>query len=151
MFKDLKPYTLAGFEPRIFCSVGGRDEHYSAGSFISRLRDGHSFQYLLCTMMQSIQSVEFESIFLSYHLVAWRDSISRSLTPHTVTIPLDRQGYNLKVFKSQMEQKKWEFLDNAKTFACSEQLVVLAHHEKVPPLSFKIRLKVLVYVGGEIL
>jgi hypothetical protein len=23
-----KPYTLAGFEPRIFCSVGGRDDHY---------------------------------------------------------------------------------------------------------------------------
>jgi hypothetical protein len=24
------PYTLAGFEPGIFCSVGGRDDHYAA-------------------------------------------------------------------------------------------------------------------------
>jgi hypothetical protein len=24
-----KPYTLAGFEPEIFCSVGGRDDHYA--------------------------------------------------------------------------------------------------------------------------
>jgi hypothetical protein len=24
-----KPYTLAGFEPGIFCSVGGRGDHYS--------------------------------------------------------------------------------------------------------------------------
>jgi hypothetical protein len=24
-----KPYTLAGFEPRIFYSVGGRDDHYA--------------------------------------------------------------------------------------------------------------------------
>jgi hypothetical protein len=24
-----KPYTLAGFEPGIFCSVGGRDDHYA--------------------------------------------------------------------------------------------------------------------------
>jgi hypothetical protein len=25
----LKPYTLAGFEPGIVCSVGGRDDHYA--------------------------------------------------------------------------------------------------------------------------
>jgi hypothetical protein len=24
-----KPYTLAGFEPGIFCSVGGRDDQYA--------------------------------------------------------------------------------------------------------------------------
>jgi hypothetical protein len=24
-----KPYTLAGFEPWIFCSEGGRDDHYA--------------------------------------------------------------------------------------------------------------------------
>jgi hypothetical protein len=24
-----KPYTLAGFELKIFCSVGGRDDHYT--------------------------------------------------------------------------------------------------------------------------
>jgi hypothetical protein len=24
-----KPYTLAGIEPGIFCSVGGRDDHYA--------------------------------------------------------------------------------------------------------------------------
>jgi hypothetical protein len=24
-----KPYTLAGFEPGIFCSEGGRDDHYA--------------------------------------------------------------------------------------------------------------------------
>jgi hypothetical protein len=24
-----KPYTLAGFKPGIFCSVGGRDDHYA--------------------------------------------------------------------------------------------------------------------------
>jgi hypothetical protein len=29
LFKTLKPYTLAGFEPGIFCSVGGRDDHYA--------------------------------------------------------------------------------------------------------------------------
>jgi hypothetical protein len=30
MYKFLKkPYTLAGFEPGIFCSVGGRDDHYA--------------------------------------------------------------------------------------------------------------------------
>jgi hypothetical protein len=30
MYKFLKrPYTLAGFEPGIFCSVGGRDDHYT--------------------------------------------------------------------------------------------------------------------------
>jgi hypothetical protein len=27
--KDLT-YTLAGFEPGIFCSVGGRDDHYAS-------------------------------------------------------------------------------------------------------------------------
>jgi hypothetical protein len=27
--KTLKPYALAGFEPGIFCSVGGRDNHYA--------------------------------------------------------------------------------------------------------------------------
>jgi hypothetical protein len=27
--KHQKPYTLAGFEPGIFCSVGGRDHHYA--------------------------------------------------------------------------------------------------------------------------
>jgi hypothetical protein len=26
---SLKPYTLAGFEPGIFCSVGGPDDHYA--------------------------------------------------------------------------------------------------------------------------
>jgi hypothetical protein len=25
----LKPYTLAGFEPGIFCYGGGRDDHYA--------------------------------------------------------------------------------------------------------------------------
>jgi hypothetical protein len=30
MYKFLKkPYTLAGFKPGIFCSVGGRDDHYT--------------------------------------------------------------------------------------------------------------------------
>jgi hypothetical protein len=29
MYKFQKPYTLAGFEPGIFCSVGGRDDHYA--------------------------------------------------------------------------------------------------------------------------
>jgi hypothetical protein len=29
MYKFLKPYTLAGFEPGIFGSVGGRDDHYA--------------------------------------------------------------------------------------------------------------------------
>jgi hypothetical protein len=30
MYKDLiLPYTLAGFEPGIFCTVGGRDDHYA--------------------------------------------------------------------------------------------------------------------------
>jgi hypothetical protein len=31
MYKFLKnlTYTLAGFEPGIFCSVGGRDDHYA--------------------------------------------------------------------------------------------------------------------------
>jgi hypothetical protein len=30
MYKFLKkPYTLAGFEQEIFCSVGGRDDHYA--------------------------------------------------------------------------------------------------------------------------
>jgi hypothetical protein len=27
--KSYKPYTLAGFEPGIFCSVGGRNDHYT--------------------------------------------------------------------------------------------------------------------------
>jgi hypothetical protein len=27
--KSLKPYTLAGFEPGIFCSGGGRDDRYA--------------------------------------------------------------------------------------------------------------------------
>jgi hypothetical protein len=26
---SFKPYTLAGFETGIFCSVGGRDDHYT--------------------------------------------------------------------------------------------------------------------------
>jgi hypothetical protein len=26
---SLKPHTLAGFKPGIFCSVGGRDDHYA--------------------------------------------------------------------------------------------------------------------------
>jgi hypothetical protein len=33
-----KPYTLAGFKPGIFCSVGGRDDHYATppgGIFIN--------------------------------------------------------------------------------------------------------------------
>jgi hypothetical protein len=29
MYKFLKPYTLAGFEPGIFCCVGLRDDHYA--------------------------------------------------------------------------------------------------------------------------
>jgi hypothetical protein len=29
MDKEQKPYTLAGFEPGIFCSGGGRDSHYA--------------------------------------------------------------------------------------------------------------------------
>jgi hypothetical protein len=29
VYKTLKPYTLAGFEPGLFCSVGGRDGHYA--------------------------------------------------------------------------------------------------------------------------
>jgi hypothetical protein len=29
MFKALKPYTLAGFEPGIVCFGGGRDDHYA--------------------------------------------------------------------------------------------------------------------------
>jgi hypothetical protein len=29
MHEFLKPYTLAGFELGIFCSVGGRDDHYA--------------------------------------------------------------------------------------------------------------------------
>jgi hypothetical protein len=28
VYKFLKTYTLAGFEPGIYCSVGGRDDHY---------------------------------------------------------------------------------------------------------------------------
>jgi hypothetical protein len=31
---SLKPYTLAGFEPGIFCSVGGRDE-ISSKTFVN--------------------------------------------------------------------------------------------------------------------
>jgi hypothetical protein len=27
--KSLKPYTLAGFEPAIFCTVGGDDVHFT--------------------------------------------------------------------------------------------------------------------------
>jgi hypothetical protein len=27
--KTNKPYTLGGFEPGIFCSVGGRDDHFA--------------------------------------------------------------------------------------------------------------------------
>jgi hypothetical protein len=29
MYQHEKPYTLAGFELGIFCSVGGRDDHYA--------------------------------------------------------------------------------------------------------------------------
>jgi hypothetical protein len=29
-----KPYTLAGFEPGFFCSVGGRDDHYATCIFL---------------------------------------------------------------------------------------------------------------------
>jgi hypothetical protein len=29
MYQDLKTNTLAGFEPGIFCSEGGRDDHYA--------------------------------------------------------------------------------------------------------------------------
>jgi hypothetical protein len=29
MYKILKPYTLARFEPAIFCSVDGDDDHYT--------------------------------------------------------------------------------------------------------------------------
>jgi hypothetical protein len=32
MYKFLKPYTLAGFKPGIFRSVGGRDDHYATPS-----------------------------------------------------------------------------------------------------------------------
>jgi hypothetical protein len=28
VYNPKTPYTLAGFEPGIFCSVGGRDDHY---------------------------------------------------------------------------------------------------------------------------
>jgi hypothetical protein len=28
MYKHLKPYTIARFEPTIFCSGGGDDDHY---------------------------------------------------------------------------------------------------------------------------
>jgi hypothetical protein len=29
MYKVIKPYTLAGFEPGIFCFGGGLDDHYA--------------------------------------------------------------------------------------------------------------------------
>jgi hypothetical protein len=29
MCKLLKPYSLEGFEPWIFCTVGGRDDYYA--------------------------------------------------------------------------------------------------------------------------
>jgi hypothetical protein len=40
MYKDLeKPHALAGFEPGIFCSGGGTDDHYATppGLFVGRL------------------------------------------------------------------------------------------------------------------
>jgi hypothetical protein len=35
IYNSLKPYTLAGFEPGIFCSVGGRDDHYTTAPGLS--------------------------------------------------------------------------------------------------------------------
>jgi hypothetical protein len=35
--KDLKPYTVSGFEPGIFCSWGGRDDHKATTPWLEKV------------------------------------------------------------------------------------------------------------------
>jgi hypothetical protein len=61
-FKTYKPYTLAGFEPGIFSSGGGRDGHYATppGQINDNVAQIRSF---------------FEFIFHSHHNFSINSSI----------------------------------------------------------------------------
>jgi hypothetical protein len=59
---SLKPYTLAGFKPGIFCSVGGRDDHYATPPVYVSLYEIKSvaFYSCKCTSNRPRQSIYIE-------------------------------------------------------------------------------------------
>jgi hypothetical protein len=114
IYKDLKPYTLEGFEPGIFWSGCGRDDHYSRASWNAFVFAGfltklvHLFNYLKCLFNSFFKSNNY-FFYLSILFCLWRAQFRSRLrhSRYKYEWKLDLKRDTFSFFLEKLVERKW--------------------------------------------